>query len=83
MTSDPLERIRVLLQDAARERDNLHGKLATANTEVHQLRRRLKRAEDSYAEVSDLATELKRQLVSAEQRANESRRAMLDHAART
>lgn len=51
--------------------------------EIHQLRRRLKRAEDGYSEVNDLNAELKRQLRSAEQRVAESRRAMLDHAART
>lgn len=83
MSPDPLERIRVLLDDAVRERDALRSQKAAADMEVHQLRRQLRRAEDGYREVNDLNEELKRQLVSAEQRTVESRRAMLDHAART
>lgn len=83
MTSDPLERIGLLLADAVRERDALRSQKAAADMEIHQLRRRLKRAEDGYSEVNDLNAELKRQLRSAEQRVAESRRAMLDHAART
>lgn len=83
MTPDPLERIALLLNDAVRERDALRSQKAAGDMEIHQLRRQLRRAEDGYREVNDLNEELKRQLSSAEQRAEESRRAMLDHAART
>jgi chromosome segregation ATPase len=51
--------------------------------EIHQLRRRLARTEDGYREANDLAEELKRQLAVVEERAEQARRAMLDHAART
>jgi septal ring factor EnvC (AmiA/AmiB activator) len=83
VSTDPLERARAMLNEAAIERDNLRGKLNTAETEIHQLRRRLARTEDGYREVSDLNDQLKRQITRAEQVAEQARRAMLDHAART
>jgi chromosome segregation ATPase len=83
VSTDPLERAHALLNEAALERDTLRGRLSTAEAEVHQMRRRLARAEDGYREVNDLNEELKQQIARAEERAEQSRRAMLDHAART
>jgi chromosome segregation ATPase len=81
--TDPLERIKLLVEDAERERDTLRHQKSVADMEIHQLRRRLARTEDGYREANDLAEELKRQLAVVEQQAEQARRAMLDHAART
>jgi hypothetical protein len=81
--SDPLDRIRPLLDEADRERDTLRHQKSTADMEIHQLRRRLARAEDAYREVDQLNQQLKQQIETAERSAEQSRRAMLDHAART
>lgn len=83
MSTDPLDRIRLLLDEAGRERDTLRHQKSVADTEIHQLRRRLKRAEDGYREANDLAEELKRQIEVVEQQMTQTRQAMLDHAART
>jgi predicted nuclease with TOPRIM domain len=83
VSTDPLERARALLDEAARERDTLRHQKTQADADAHQLRRRLERVQDQYRRLDERHAELEQRLERAEQTAEQSRRAMLDHAART
>jgi predicted nuclease with TOPRIM domain len=83
VSTDPLERARAMLDEAARERDALASQKARAETEAYQLRRRLERAEDQYRRLDERHAELEQRTQEAERVAEQCRRAMLDHAART
>jgi chromosome segregation ATPase len=79
---DPLERIRQTLDEAERERDALRYAKANAADEIHQLKRRLNRAEEGYREVNDLNSKLKRQLGMSENRIEALQRALVEHQGR-
>lgn len=82
-STDPLDRIAALVEEAREERNRISGRGTSAHMENHQLRRRLARLENDYRELDSLNQQLKAELADAEERAEQSRRAMLDHAART
>lgn len=82
-TTDPIERAKALMDQAARERDAFRAAKATADLEIHQLRKRLARTEDAQREAEQLSHQLKQQIERLEQEVARSRTAMLDHAART
>jgi hypothetical protein len=72
-----------LLDEAARERDTLTTRRPGGRRGVHQLRRRLERAEDQYRRLDERHAELEQRTQKRRATAEQSRRAMLDHAART
>ena len=80
--SDSLERISLLVEDVREQQAALQTRLATATSEIHQLRRRLKRAEQACQEVDELNRQLKSHAMSAEERAKRAERAARDHMAR-
>lgn len=71
-----------LVAEARGERDSLAHRLATATSEIHQLRRRLTRTETAFQEVDELNGQLKQLVEAAEERVKRSERATRDHAAR-
>lgn len=81
--SSPLEHAKALIEEAARMYDTANHERAKAQMEIHQMRRRLERAQEQYAALDERYAQLEQRLDDAEQQAERSRRAMLDHAART
>lgn len=81
--SDPLERAKLLIDEAARERDQFRNQKNAADSEKLQLRRKLARAEEARDKAEQLNNQLQQQIERFEQAVAQSRRALLDHAART
>jgi chromosome segregation ATPase len=80
--TDPFDRLDALASEARYERDTARQARANVESELHTVRRQLKRAEEALAEERQLTNQLRRQVERAEQVAENHRRAMLDTAAR-
>jgi predicted nuclease with TOPRIM domain len=81
--SDPADQAKAFVDRLAAERDTARHQQQQTDTENHRLRRRLERAQEQYQALDARYAELEQRLHDAEQETSRSRRAMLDHAART
>jgi len=80
---DALDRAAALMSDAVTERDAAVKERDAARLEAHQARAKLRDAQRTIDRLNTAIQQLEQRTIAAEQVAEQSRRAMLDHAART